>query len=178
MDFIELSKAVRCPTRNVEQCWPQVREAMKEAGMVEPASLIAALATIAVETAWHFLPIREFGSDAYFTRMYEARKDLGNTAPGDGPRYCGRGFVQITGRANYRYYGHKLNLPLEEQPDLALDASNASRILAQFFSDRHVPVAAIAGDWTRVRKLVNGGKNGLEDFLLIVSNLQKLSEGV
>ena len=49
---------------------------------------------------------------------YEGRADLGNTQPGDGQRYKGRGLIQLTGRANYREAGKALNLPLEQQPEL------------------------------------------------------------
>ena len=50
---------------------------------------------------------------------YEGRADLGNTQPGDGQRYMGRGPLQITGRANYRAAGLRLGYPLEDQPELA-----------------------------------------------------------
>lgn len=172
----ELARAVRCPEANVETNWPLVREALSEAHITEHASLVAALATIAVETAWKFLPIREMGTDAYLTRMYEGASRLGNTAPGDGVRYCGRGFIQITGRSNYTYYSHRLNVDLENNPDLALDARIAARILAQYFSDRHIPLAALAGDWKKVRRLVNGGTNGLEEFMSVVTALGALSQ--
>lgn len=59
------------------------------------------LATAYHETAFTMQPISEYGNNAYFTRRYEGRANLGNTKTGDGARFKGRGFVQLTGRANY-----------------------------------------------------------------------------
>ena len=176
MDAILISKATRCPTANVELSWPFIASCLKELGMGDKLVLIAAAATIAIETGWKFIPIKEFGGDSYFTRMYEGRRDLGNIVQGDGPRFAGRGFVQITGRANYQDYGHKIGVDLLDDPDKALQPNVSAMILATFFLERGIPVAARNADWKKVRRIVNGGTNGLEDFLQIVANLEQLSE--
>ncbi len=75
------------------------------------------LATIKHECADTWQPISEFASG----KDYEGRADLGNIFPGDGPRFKGRGYVQITGRSNYRKFGTRFDIDLEGNPVLALD---------------------------------------------------------
>ncbi len=60
---------------------------------------------------------------------YEYRSDLGNTQPGDGPRYKGRGFVQITGRRNYTDWSKRLGIDLVGNPGLASNWETAAKIL-------------------------------------------------
>ncbi|MBW4680533.1 MAG: C39 family peptidase [Microcoleus vaginatus WJT46-NPBG5] len=160
-----------CPLKDAQTYLPGVMKGLQAKGILNKHTLIAALATIGVETAG-FRPINEWGDTNYFTEMYEGRHDLGNTKPGDGVRYHGRGFIQITGRANYQSYGKKLGVPLEEKPELALDPQISAKILIEYFWDRGVDKAALEGDWKRVRQLVNGGLNGWDHFWPIVQHLQ------
>ncbi|WEK05788.1 MAG: hypothetical protein P0Y65_05900 [Candidatus Devosia phytovorans] len=64
-------------------------------------------------------------------RRYEGRADLGNTQPGDGKRYMGRGFVQLTGRRNYADWSKRTGLDLIAKPDLVVEPAVAARILVQ-----------------------------------------------
>lgn len=96
------------------------------------------LATVYHETAKTMKPIREYGNNAYFFRMYDKLGDrpkvaasLGNTEVGDGVKYSGRGFVQITGRNNYKNMGRILGLPLLENPDLAMEPYISAKILIE-----------------------------------------------
>ena len=161
-----------CPPDNVRTHWPALLEALEECGLADRASTIAALATIGTEVS-SFEPINEFGGNAYFTKMYEGRKDLGNTQAGDGARYHGRGFIQLTGRANYRSYGQKLGVPLEANPELALDPSVSARILATYLRDRGLGTLAAKGDWEGVRRGVNGGLNGWDRFSSLVTQFER-----
>lgn len=154
---------------NVATFWPYVREALREAMLDSPRMVAFALATIAAETAG-FVPLQEMRS-IWNTEhrpfdKYEGRKDLGNDQPGDGPRFPGRGFVQLTGRANYRTYGQRIYQPLEDEPDLANEPKIAAQILALFIADRaeKIDTALRASDFARARRAVNGGTHGLERF--------------
>ena len=167
----QIATLLGCKVANVRRYWPALRTALAEEGLGDEASTIAALATVATEVP-DFAPINEYGNEDYFRRMYEGRADLGNTHPGDGVRYHGRGFIQLTGRANYRGYGHKLGVPLEQHPDLALDAKVASRVLAAYMKDHGIRDLAARGDWQGVRRAVNGGLNGWERFSSCVHVLQ------
>lgn len=95
-----------------------------------------ALGTSFHETAGTMQPIKEIGSTAYFTRMYDIRgarpakaRELGNLTPGDGARYCGRGYVQLTGKTNYAKAGRLLNVDLVGNPDLAMRPHIAAAIM-------------------------------------------------
>jgi putative chitinase len=90
------------------------------------------LATTFHETAATMQPIHERGKRSYFNRYEPGTrigKVLGNTTAGDGFRYRGRGFVQLTGRRNYALAAAKLPADLVANPDLALDLKLATRIL-------------------------------------------------
>ena len=66
---------------------------------------------------------------------YEGRADLGNTVPGDGPKYKGRGFVQLTGRKNYTFWTSRLNIDLVNRPEKAKEYPIAAKILVQGMRD-------------------------------------------
>lgn len=146
-------------------CYDAISVALTQLGINTPLTLIGALATVRTEVGRAFLPVLEIASGT----LYEGRHDLGNYVPGDGPLYKGRGFIQITGRANYASYGKELNLDLQCHPELALTVQNSALILAQYFKDRGCDVQCNAKNWTRVRELVNGGDNQLSTFLSVVS---------
>lgn len=98
---------------------------------------------------------------------YEGRDDLGNTEPGDGRRYRGRGLIQLTGRHNYGTAGVALNLPLLAQPSLAAEPANALTIACWFWLSRKLNAIADLpedGAGTKIETItrrVNGGLNGI-----------------
>jgi peptidoglycan hydrolase-like protein with peptidoglycan-binding domain len=157
--------------------WPLLEQELERRGLGSPACTIAALATIGTEVGGAFSPINEFGNAAYFRRLYEGNADLGNTQPGDGVRYHGRGYIQLTGRANYRAYGKAIGVPLESQPELALKPDVAAALFATYFKDHAIEQSATKGDWEAVRKKVNGGLHGWDRFIDLVRKLQAASGG-
>jgi putative chitinase len=103
------------------------------------------------------------GPDAVAERLYGARASLGNTHPGDGARYIGRGFIQLTGRANYEAAGTALNLDLVTHPELAEDPEVAARIAIWFWQANAIATPAAAGDVAETTRRINGGQIGLPD---------------
>lgn len=121
------------------------------------------LATALHETAATMQPITERGPRAYFDR-YEVgtrvAERLGNSQPGDGWLFRGRGFVQITGRGNYYRVGRKIGVDLVADPDAALRPDIAARILVEgcaggWFTGRSLSLY-LPGDYVSARRVVNG----------------------
>ncbi|MEM6974474.1 MAG: peptidoglycan-binding protein [Pseudomonadota bacterium] len=106
-----------------------------------------------------FRTTEEFASGA----AYEGRADLGNTQPGDGRRYKGRGLIQLTGRANYRAFGAKMGLPLEAEPERAAEPVLSLAVACEYWNHRRISAMADADDLRAVTRAINGGYNGLED---------------
>lgn len=90
--------------------------------------------------------------------MYGGRN--GNDQPGDGYMYRGRGYIQLTGKANYQEAGEALGGDLVKKPELAAEPQNASKI-ATWFWENKVPEAAHS-DVRAATAAINGGYNGLE----------------
>lgn len=161
------------PIGNIKQNLPPVLHALGARGLQDRSMALMALATIRAETEC-FLPIAEgmsrFNSspNGHPFDLYDQRRDLGNTGRPDGESYKGRGFVQLTGRSNYRHYGALLGTPLdlEARPDLACDAATASELLALFLGERELQIkdALMHGNLMAARRLVNGGSHGLDRF--------------
>ncbi len=99
---------------------------------------------------------------------YANRIGNGNVASGDGWRFRGRGWQQLTGRANYRARGLALGIPLEEYPDLALKPGYRWVIAASFNGTQRrggktVFQWADEGNTRMVTRIINGGYHGYED---------------
>ena len=107
-----------------------------------------------------------FRSPAYFEK-YEGRKDLGNTQPGDGPKFKGRGFLQTTGRVNYQQFKDAFGVDVISDPEKLAEPENAAKSAMFWFHKNAKKVEKMSGgDWSNtkgVTKAVNGGYNGLAE---------------
>jgi predicted chitinase len=118
----------------------------------------------------HFLAqiLHESGRFKYFEEIasgkaYEGRADLGNTQPGDGVKFKGRGAIQITGRANYASISKDLGVDFVANPPLLASRKWGIISAGWFWNKRKLNIAADADDFIKVTKRINGGTNGLED---------------
>jgi putative chitinase len=137
---------------------PHLAAALQEAEIHTPLRQAAFLAQLGHES----------GDLRYFEELasgeaYEGRKDLGNTQPGDGPRFKGRGPIQLTGRNNYRVAGKALGVDLENNPTRAADPDVGFRTAAWFWNSRKLNTSADTRDFDTITKKINGGFNGKED---------------
>lgn len=162
------------PLSNIKRNLPYVKTALVNEQLQDRLIVLAALATIRAE-AESFEPLGE-GRSRYNTSpnghpfdLYDNRKDLGNNGPPDGEKFRGRGYVQLTGRANYSKYGNSIGLgkQLVDEPELASNPDIAGKLLAAFLKDkeRRIKEALLDWDFAGARRLVNGGSNGLDRFV-------------
>ena len=135
-----------------------LKAAMDKAGYTDQTERAMFLAQMAHESG-NF----RYDEEIHDGSNYEGRSDLGNTQPGDGKRYKGRGYIQLTGRANYRHYGNKLGFDLEGQPELAKRPDIAAAVAVGYWNERVNREAARKGDVRTVTRNINGGYNGLAD---------------
>jgi peptidoglycan L-alanyl-D-glutamate endopeptidase CwlK len=161
------------PVGNIRAHLPAVCSALVEQELVDKPMVLVALATVRAETP-EFAPSSE-GQSRLNTSpgghpfdLYDYRRDLGHTGDGDGAQFKGRGFIRLTGRANYQRYSAALGLgtQLVDNPELANDPVLAAKLLSSFLKGRErvIKEALLEKDLRSARKLVNGGSHGLEHF--------------
>lgn len=135
-------------------------DAMTEFEITSQARKSAFIAQIGHESG-QLRYVRELASG----EAYEGRQDLGNTEPGDGVRFKGRGLIQITGRENYAHCSLALfgDDRLIQFPELLEDPTIASRSAGWFWKTHGLNQLADAGNFLRITKVINGGTNGYAD---------------
>lgn len=158
----QLSAALGVPMARAQTWADPISAATALYAIDTPQRLAAFLAQVGHESG-RFIFLTELWGPTSAQDGYEGRADLGNTQPGDGFRYRGRGLIQITGRANYQRAGDELTLPLIDHPELLAQPDNAALSAAWFWNSHGLNVLADAGDFETITRRINGGLNGLED---------------
>jgi predicted chitinase len=147
-----------CATAKRTDYLPFIQQAMQEFQITSYLREAAFLAQLAHESG-ELRYMEELASGS----AYEGRKDLGNTQPGDGKRYKGRGPIQLTGRANYKKYGDLLGIDLINNPTIAATKEVGFRIAGEFWKLNGLNQLADQQDFKQITKRINGGYNGLDD---------------
>jgi predicted chitinase len=165
-----IAQLLGAPAWNVSANWPILEGKLQALAIDTDLACVATLATVRVESPG-FKPRYEMynGDPQEYFKKYDGR--FGNVNPGDGYKYRGRGFIELTFFDNYKEAGEAIGVDLVANPELAMIPDTAAALFAWYFKKHHVDVAANAQDWQRVRKLVNGGLNGYADFLMYVHRL-------
>jgi putative chitinase len=138
-----------------------------KANGIKGTELAQFLAQCAHESA-NFTRMEEVGSPAYFAKKYDPKhapktaKILGNTQVGDGERYKGRGFIQLTGRDNYRRAGEAINYPLEARPELAARPDIAAQVAVWYWKNRVANKVKNFNNTKQVTKAINPAGKGLQ----------------
>jgi putative chitinase len=135
--------------------------ALEERFGYKPETLFATFKC--VQSLDHAKALLAQGPQAVADCVYANRLGNGPSTSGDGYRFRGRGFIQVTGRSNYGRLAGQMGLKLLDDPDLLLDPMTAARATVQFWRNRHINLAADADCINEVTRLVNGGENGLDD---------------
>lgn len=167
---------------NIARYLPYVEAALGVFELTDRAMILGALGTIRAETEG-FVPIAEFPSRFNTAPggppfgLYDGK--LGN-GPGDGARFRGRGFVQLTGRDNYAHYSDVIGHDLLANPDLANAPEAAALLLAAYLSTHAEKLRAAVqeGRLKDARKVVNGGMHGLDRFASVFELAEQAWEGV
>lgn len=147
----------RCPPAKLELYAQHLTEALISGNLdtvTRAAAFIGQLAHESGELRWW-----EEMADG---TAYEGRKDLGNTEPGDGPKFKGHGPIQITGRANHDACGDALGLDLIANPRLLCEPGPGFASAVWFWNSRGLTPLADQLDMLRITKAINGGLNGFE----------------
>jgi len=180
MDADTLSRATNCLPVRARVWAAPLTAAMLEFGIGTPLRQAMFIAQVAHESG-RFQWVKELWGPTDAQRRYEGRKDLGNTQPGDGFKYRGRGPIQITGRANYQEVGEALNLPLEEFPQMLEIPEHGARAAGWFWKSHGLNEIADRGDFDGVCDVINrghktaavGDSNGYADRLALFALAQK-----
>jgi putative chitinase len=159
----QLSEVMNIPLARAQK-WADALTAAMAGGQINTRLRIAAFLSQIGHESGSLVYVKELGGPSYFAK-YEGRKDLGNTQQGDGVKFCGRGLIQVTGRANYQKASQALfgDDRLLKTPELLEQPEWAAKSAVWFWSTRNLNNLADGAQFTDLTKKINGGTNGLDD---------------
>lgn len=163
MTAAELAQAMNIPLARAQK-WADALTAAMAGGQINTRLRIAAFLSQIGHESGSLFYVKELGGPSYFAK-YDGRKDLGNTQPGDGAKFCGRGLIQVTGRANYGRASQALfgDDRLLKTPELLEQPEWAAKSAVWYWTTRNLNALADADRFTDITRAINGGTNGLED---------------
>jgi len=167
----QLAAIYGCPFVRAANFAPYLNAAMSEYDISTPVRIAAFLAQIGHESG-RLRYVREIWGPTAAQQRYEGRADLGNTEPGDGKKYMGRGLIQITGRANYRSVTDALGEDFVTYPSLLESPKWSTLSAAWFWASRQLNALADAGDFDAITRRINGGQNGRADRVALLESAQ------
>ncbi|WP_218511606.1 AAA family ATPase [Variovorax sp. dw_308] len=168
------------PAQKAEVYLPYLQVVMHEFGINTPLRQAAFLAIIAHESA-ELRVLEEIWGPNAFQLKYEMNKSLGNTQPGDGQRFKGRGVVLITGRYNYARFGKLLDMDFISNPELMSTPEVAILIGADFWEEKGLNKFADVGDISTIQRRVSGGLlrlDGLSKYYQRAKETFGISDGI
>ena len=188
--LLQLTRVNQKDSTEVIKNWNLIVAALADKKITSPANLIGVAATVLVETGNTFEPVKERGNQAYFLKAYwdnvDIRNQLGNIVPSDSYDFCGRGFIQLTGRGNYHKASSSIGIDLLSNPDAAMQPKVSAALLSWYWLEKDLAslcqkVDEIFGAsdntletgraWMNVRRAVNGGLTGWPQFLFALTQL-------
>jgi len=168
----QLQAATGCTAERAARWMPNIVRACTLYDISSQKRMAAFLAQISHESG-RLRYVREIWGPTPAQVRYEGRADLGNSQPGDGKRFMGRGLIQVTGRFNYRALTAALRLvnakcpDFERQPEALELPEWAALSAAWYWHSRGLSKLADAGDFERITRKINGGLNGQADRLAL-----------
>lgn len=162
----ELAIATGARIDRAQTFQPIIDQAAPDFEINTPERMAAFLAQVGHESGGlHWLTEIWGPTDAQL--RYEGRSDLGNTEPGDGSRFKGRGLIQITGRANYKNASDALATDFIGSPEILAEPDYAVRSAMWFWKAHGLNELADAGQFDRITRIINGGQNGRAERLAL-----------
>lgn len=141
----------------------------RDSGILDHPLILAHFMGQAIKETGSFVYLEEIASG----KAYEGRVDLGNTIPGYGVLYKGRGIFQLTGYANYVLYSKKIGIDLVTNPKRAAEADISLIVACRYWTDKGLTALALKDDIEAITRKVNGGLNGFAERKIAVDKMKK-----